>query len=118
MAADALWALQTSALHLLGQKSDIPKFEISRKGVAYEFGVLINDRQAPTIRLIAKRDRAPHPHAFRLRRCNLVANPLGRDLSLELGKGEKHVQCQAAQPAAFTQTPMLANQPQSNGMSG
>src|SRR5208337_3259084 len=43
---------------------------------------------------IAQRNHAAHPHSLLLRSADLVPNPLARDLPLELGEGQQHVESQ------------------------
>jgi hypothetical protein len=49
------------------------------------------DDQLPFPDVVAERHIAAHPHALLLRRGDLVANALARDLALELGEREQHV---------------------------
>ena len=46
------------------------------------------------MRIVAERGEPAHPEPLLLRGGDLVPDPLGRDLALELGKGQKHVQRQ------------------------
>ena len=52
------------------------------------------DDQLPFPDVVAERHIAAHPHALGLRRGDLVANALARDLALELGEREQHVERQ------------------------
>ena len=42
--------------------------------------------------VVAERQRAAHPHALALGGRDLVADALARDLALELGEGQQHVE--------------------------
>src|SRR2546430_17195369 len=55
---------------------------------------LIHDQFA-VLDVVTERHVPAHPHALVLRRRDLVADALAGDLSLELGEGEQHVECQA-----------------------
>lgn len=58
--------------------------------------MFLDDGETSFMRAVAKRRYAAHPHAFGFRCGNLVADSLCGDLSLELGKGEKHVEREPA----------------------
>src|SRR5947208_2210938 len=53
-----------------------------------------NDNELAIANLISERRHAAHPNSFLLRGGNLVANALAGDLTLELSKGQQHVQGQ------------------------
>ena len=50
--------------------------------------------------VVAERRQPAHPHSFLLGGRDLVADTLRRDLALELGKGEQHVQREPAHGSA------------------
>ena len=54
------------------------------------------DEELAVLGPVAERHDAAHPHALLLRGRDLVADALGRDLPLELGEGQQHVQRQPA----------------------
>jgi hypothetical protein len=56
--------------------------------------MIIDDVQSAILDPIAQRNHAAHPHPLLLRSGDLVPNPLARDLPLELGEGQQHVQRQ------------------------
>jgi hypothetical protein len=56
--------------------------------------VRLLDFQCSAIGLIAQRHVAPHPETLLLGRRDLVANALGRNLPLKLGKAQQHVESQ------------------------
>ena len=47
-----------------------------------------------SLRIVAERHVAAHPHALLLRGGDLVADPFAGDLALELGKGQQHIERQ------------------------
>src|SRR5271156_4752605 len=57
------------------------------------------DDERALARVVAKRDIAAHPHSPLLRRGDLIADPFAGDLALELGKGQPHIERQAAHRA-------------------
>ena len=54
------------------------------------------DGEGPVLSVIADGHPASHPHALLFGRGDLVADPLTRDFALELRKGQKHIEGQAA----------------------
>ena len=72
------------------------RLEIAAKEGPHDAGVILDDTQRAVHNPIAERDDAAHPHALLLRGGDLVANALARDLPLELGEGEQHVEGQTA----------------------
>jgi hypothetical protein len=58
--------------------------------------MIIDDVQSAIFDPIAQRNHAAHPHSLLLRSRDLVPNPLARDLPLELGEGQQHVERQTS----------------------
>src|SRR5579875_464698 len=59
-------------------------------------GLGLVDDELAILDVVAQRNDAPHPQPFPLRCRDLVADALARDLPLELGEGQKHVERQPA----------------------
>ena len=55
-----------------------------------------NDGDLAILGMVAERHDAADPQPLPLGGTDLVADPLGRDLALELRERQQHVQCQAA----------------------
>ena len=51
--------------------------------------MIFDNMQGAIFNAIAERNHPAHPHALFLGRGDLVADPLARDLPLELGEGEQ-----------------------------
>ena len=54
------------------------------------------DDELALLDVVAERNVAAHPHALGFGRGDLVADSFARDLTLELGEGEQHVEREAA----------------------
>jgi hypothetical protein len=54
--------------------------------------MLLDHHQRAAMGFVAQGRDPAHPHALGLGGGNLVADPLGGDLALELGEGEQHVE--------------------------
>ena len=52
------------------------------------------DLQRSAVGLIPKRNVAPHPEPLAFGGCDLVTDPFRRDLALEPGEAQEHVECQ------------------------
>ena len=65
--------------------------------------MLLDNGKATAIGPITEWRRSAHPHAFGLRRGDLVADALGGDLALELGERQQHVQGPFRRPIQSTQ---------------
>jgi hypothetical protein len=99
-------AARTSWSNLTGSSrfgSEVPdKFvdagdlKISAEDHPDPFGFLLDDGELAVLQLIAKGEGATHPQPFALGGRNLVADALGGDLPLELGKGQQHVEDEPA----------------------
>src|SRR4051794_22224836 len=76
----------------LPHRADI---EIELEDLSHPFGFGRIDHQLLVFRRIAKGNGTACPHALALRSSDLVADPLGRDLALELGEGQQYVQRQS-----------------------
>ena len=75
--------------------SDVPQFEIKLEDLSDCSCFLLVDGEGPAIGLVAERYEAAHPHALALGGGDLVADALSRDLALELGEGQQHVERQS-----------------------
>ena len=67
-------------------------FEIAAKEGADELGLLFDNVEGAIFDPVAERNRSAHPDALPFRRGDLVADSLARDLALELGEGQEHVE--------------------------
>src|SRR5271163_2518034 len=56
--------------------------------------MIIDDVQGAILDPEAQRDYAAHPHPLLFRSRDLVPDPLARDLPLELGEGQQHIEGQ------------------------
>src|SRR6266851_5538366 len=74
------------------QESHRADYGIAAEDVTHHLGLALDDDQLSVHDRVAERRHAAHPHAFLLRSGNLVADALARDLALELGKGQQHVE--------------------------
>src|SRR6202030_3053413 len=74
--------------------NDAANLEIAPKKIAHDLGVLVDDMQRPILNAIAERDHPAHPDAPLLRGGDLVPYALARDLALELGEGQQHIEGQ------------------------
>ncbi len=89
--------------HLIGTVHDgvqAGELVVKRKDLSHRFRLLDIDDQAAGLRIrmriVSQRGYPAHPKPFFLGCGNLVPDPLGRHLALELGKGQKHVERQPA----------------------
>ena len=57
---------------------------------------MLNDDQLAVLDRVAERRHTAHPHPLLLRSGDLVADAFAGHLALELGKGQQHVERQAA----------------------
>ena len=95
LAIDPARGLDARICQLLCNQPDIAELAVAIIDVAHDGGVILDDGKAAPIGLVAQRRGSPHPHALGLGGGNLVPDPLGGDLALELGEGEQHVQGQS-----------------------
>src|SRR5262245_19897940 len=72
-----------AAIDLLLHLPHSSVLEVQPEQSPHGFRFLLLDPERPTVRLIAERDKASHPHALLLRRGDLVADTLPRDFALE-----------------------------------
>src|SRR5712671_5108011 len=72
---------------------------IESEDAAYRLGIGRVDDERALACVIAQRHIAAHPHALFLRGGDLVADAFTGDLALELGKGQQHIERQAAHRA-------------------
>jgi hypothetical protein len=70
------------------------ELEVSAKDHPDRFGFRLVDDEFSVLDVIAERGPAAHPQPFLLRGGDLVADAFARDLALELGKGQQHVERQ------------------------
>ena len=88
--------------------ADVTVFEISNQGVdAAKFKIALEDQpdlfrltfyngDLAVLHVVAEGEGTADPESLALGRCDLVPDPLGCDLSLELRKGQQHIECQPA----------------------
>ena len=81
------------------QRRQRPEVEIAREDQANCRRFFLHDDQFSVPDLIAQRDHPADPKALLLRGCDLVADTLARDLSLELSEGQQHVERQPSHAA-------------------
>src|ERR1700733_3438847 len=68
--------------------------EIAAKQGAHDRCMILDDMQRAVLDPVAQREHAAHPHPLLLRSGDLVPDPLARDLPLELGEGQQHIERQ------------------------
>ena len=71
---------------------DAGDLKISAEDHPDPIGLLLDDGELAVLQLIPEGEGTPHPQSFSLGGSNLVADTLGGNLPLELGKGQEHVQ--------------------------
>ncbi len=77
---------------LLGR--DGAAFQVAGEDGADQGGGLVHDVQGSLADPVAERHHTSHPDALLLGSRDLVPDALARDLALELGKGQEHVEGQ------------------------
>ena len=86
--------------HGLDRRIQAAMLEVEREQPAHRLGLGRVDDEFATVRVgmrvIAKRGQPAHPEPFLLGGCNLVPDPFGGNLALELGEREQHIERQAA----------------------
>ena len=80
-----------SDVQFVGKQSDIAELNVVAEDVADDGGIVLDDGEAAAIWQVADRRCATHPHTARLRLGNLVADPLGSNLPLELCARQQHI---------------------------
>jgi len=75
---------------------DIFEFQKQIKDDSDGEGLGFIDGEGPVLSVVADGYPASHPHSLLFGRGDLVADPLTRDFALELRKGQKDIQGQAA----------------------
>src|SRR5260221_14646904 len=70
---------------------DAAKCEISSEDPSDQFSFFFNDGNLAVLHLIAEGQGASNPQTLPLGGRDLVADPLGGDLALKLGKGQEHI---------------------------
>src|SRR4029078_3447408 len=83
---------ELQSLTLLLQSSDTAELEVELKKQPDRLSFLGIDAEFAIDGVVTERHGTAHPHALLLGGCDLVADALARDLPLELGEGEQHVQ--------------------------
>ena len=89
-------AAEAGGIELGLELADRAERKVAREDSPHQERFLRHRLQAARRGAIADRHRAAHPDAFRLGGGDLVADPLGGHLSLELGEGEQDVQRQSS----------------------
>ena len=82
------------SVELLFETHHASRLEIAAEEGAHDLGMILDDVQCAILDPVAQRDYAAHPHPLLLRSGDLVPDPLARDLPLELGEGQQHVEGQ------------------------
>src|SRR5437773_2661721 len=85
---------EPEAIDLLFDPAHAAELAIKREDMAHGLGLSGIDDQRALARVIAQRHIAAHPHALLLRGGDLVADPFAGDLTLELRKGQQHIERQ------------------------
>jgi hypothetical protein len=75
---------------------DAGDLKISAEDHPDPLGFLLDDGEFAVLQLVAQGEGAAHPKSLALGGSDLAADPLGGDLPLELGKGQKYVEGQPA----------------------
>ena len=88
-------ALDALRFKLLLQQPHRAEFGIAAEDRAHDFRFAADDAEPVVLDLIPERGHAAHPHPLLFRGGDLVADALADDLTLELRKGQQHVQRQA-----------------------
>ncbi len=78
------------------QRANGSQFKIEIEDQAHDRRLLLVHMEFALAEPIAEGHNPAHPQSLLLRRCDLVANALARDLALELGERQQHVEGQAA----------------------
>ena len=78
------------------EPDDGVELEVAAEYRSHQIGMLLDDVQRPVLDPIAERNDAAHPYALLLRGRDLVADSLARNLPLELGEGQQHIEHQPA----------------------
>ena len=76
------------------QLANRAEFEIASEDRPNRFGLGLVDDEFSVFDVVAERRLAAHPKSLLLRRRDLVADALARNLALELGEGQQHVERQ------------------------
>ena len=79
---------------LLDDQSGGMRFDEGLEYPPNHLRILWYDHQLSLVNPVAQRDRPAHPHALAFRGGNFVPDPLAGHLTLELGKGQQHVEHQ------------------------
>src|SRR3984957_19760407 len=70
------------------------RLEIAAKQGPHDCCMIIDDAQGAVLDPVAQRNHATHPHPLLFRGGDLVPDSLARDLPLELGEGQEHIEGQ------------------------
>src|SRR6201988_1614927 len=91
----AAFRAKPETVGLLLDPAHAAEFPIESEDAAYRLGLGRVDDERALAGIVAERRIAAHPHALLLRCADLVADAFTGDLTLELGKGQQHVERQA-----------------------
>jgi len=86
-------------VELLLEGADGAQGDVDLEDVFDRLGFLLVDDEGSILDVVAQRWNAAHPHALALGGGDLVADALPCDLSLKLGKRQKHVEGEATHAA-------------------
>src|SRR6266540_4935244 len=78
------------------QQIEAAQREITAEDITYGAGFLLHDGDAAILGMVAERHDASDPESLALGGADLVPDPLGGDLALELGKRQQDIQGQSA----------------------
>jgi hypothetical protein len=95
-AAQPCLGADVTLLEISNQGIDAAKFEIAPKDQSDLFGLTLDNGDLALLHVVAEREGTADPESLALGRCDLVPDPLGCDLSLELSKGQQHIERQPA----------------------
>ena len=91
----AVWNGDALRVQFVCQAAHVPQRQVAGVDPADQRGVAFDDGEAAFVGAVAKRRNTPHPHALGLGGRQLVADPLGGDLALELREAQQHVERQS-----------------------
>src|SRR5271168_5385507 len=70
------------------------RLEIAPKEGAHDCCMILDDAKGAILDPVAQRDYAAHPYSLLLRSRDLISDPFARNLTLELGEGQQHIEDQ------------------------
>ena len=86
---------EASKIRFRLQLADGAEFEIQIKQCPNDCRLIFIDNQLLIHGIVSERRKAAHPHVLLLGGSDLVADALSRNLALELGEGEQHIEGQS-----------------------